>query len=119
MGDILLADDHAAFRHALRRLLDHLPHRIHEAEDAGSALAAAKELQPDVVVVDDELVGRGSAEIVRRLREIAPESTVIALSLHDAEPYERAARDAGAHHFVRREHAATQLLAVIEAALHG
>jgi DNA-binding NarL/FixJ family response regulator len=119
MGDILLADDHAAFRHALRRLLEHLPHSIHEAEHADSALAAAARLQPDVVVVDDELPGQESPEIVRRLREAAPGATVIALSLHDAEPYERAARDAGAHHFVRREHAATHLIAMIEAALHG
>jgi DNA-binding NarL/FixJ family response regulator len=119
MGDILLADDHAAFRRALRRLLEHLPHSIHEAEDTDSALAAAMEVQPVVVVVDDELAGQESPEIVRRLREAAPGSTVIVLSLHDAEPYERAARDAGAHHVLRREDVATHLLALIEAALHG
>jgi DNA-binding NarL/FixJ family response regulator len=57
---------------------------VGEATTAGAAVAMAKVLRPEVVLLDIDMPDSRPADAVRTLRELAPESTVVVLSTHDA-----------------------------------
>ncbi len=87
---ILLADDQAEVRSALRLLLEHEPELevVAEAEEAGVLLAQARAVRPDVVLLDWELPGvmaavpgpRPRAILMAALHEIHPGLSVVSLS---------------------------------------
>lgn len=79
---ILLADDHALMRMGLRTLLEVQGDMevVGEAEDGEGAVRAARELKPDVVVMDLVMPGFGGAEATRRILEAHPETRVIILT---------------------------------------
>jgi DNA-binding NarL/FixJ family response regulator len=82
---LLLVDDHALFREGLISLLSYQDDFAvaGEAEDAESALAQARELQPDVVLMDIELPGEDGVVATRRLKMEMPDVTVVMLTAHD------------------------------------
>lgn len=82
---ILLVDDHALFREGLSSLLSFQDDFTvaGEAEDAGSALAQARLLKPDIVLMDVELPGEDGLEVTRRLKLELPDVTVVMLTVRD------------------------------------
>jgi DNA-binding NarL/FixJ family response regulator len=79
---VLIADDHAVVRQGLRTFLD-LQDDIEvvaEAADGEAALAAAREAQPDVVLVDLVMPNVDGIDVVRRLGEAAPDARAIVLT---------------------------------------
>lgn len=82
---ILLVDDHALFREGLSALLSYQDDFtvVGEAEDAGGALAQARLLEPDIVLMDVELPGEDGLEVTRRLKLELPEVTVVMLTVRD------------------------------------
>ena len=79
MPTVLLIDDDAVYRGALRAFLD-ATYDIDVVGGAGTAeeaLAIAERMQPDAVVVDVAIPGSSGFEIARRLREILPEVAVV------------------------------------------
>ena len=81
---ILIADDHAIVREGLRDLLAHQPDLllVGEAADGEAALAQARVLAPDVVIMDVSMPGLGGVDATRRLRDELPHVQVLALSTH-------------------------------------
>ncbi len=109
---VLLADDQAKVRSALRLLLDHEPEIevLGEAVDATGLLDWVKVTCPDLVLLDWELPGF-SPDLLTTLRELCPSLTVVALSgKPDAR---RAAMDAGTDAFVSKGDPPEQLLTAI------
>lgn len=82
---LLLVDDHALFREGLGALLSHQDDFIvvGEAEDAESALAQARALAPDIVLMDVELPGEDGVNATRRLKLALPGITVVMLTVRD------------------------------------
>jgi DNA-binding NarL/FixJ family response regulator len=82
---LLLVDDHALFREGLASLLSYQDDLtvVGEAEDAESALAQARALQPDVVLMDIELPGEDGVVATRGLKLEMPAVTVVMLTAHD------------------------------------
>ena len=73
----LVADDHPALRVALARYLEENGFDVvHVACNGTDALAAAERLQPDVALVDYRMPNLDGAELVRRLKEVSPETRV-------------------------------------------
>ncbi|TMK95805.1 MAG: response regulator transcription factor [Actinobacteria bacterium] len=68
---VLIADDHAVVRQGLRLFLDVLPDMevVGEAEDGAAAIERARELRPDVVVMDVVMPGLDGVEATKALRE--------------------------------------------------
>ncbi len=96
---VLLADDQAEVRSALRLIVEQLVgyEVVGEAADAPALLAACKELRPEIVLLDWELPG-ASPEALAELRRMLPGAPVVALS---ARPHMDAeARAGGADAFV-------------------
>ncbi len=111
--DVLLADDQAKVRSALRLLLEHQPdvNVLGEAVDATGMVDWVRAASPDLVLLDWELPGF-SPEALKILQELCPSLAVIALS---GQPEaRRAALNAGADGFVSKGEPPEQLLAALE-----
>src|SRR5574337_1013644 len=81
---VLLADDHQIVRNGLRALLKDQPdiEVIAEAENGRSAVQLAKELSPDVVIIDVAMPELNGTEATRQIVAATPKIKVIALSMH-------------------------------------
>jgi DNA-binding NarL/FixJ family response regulator len=81
---ILLADDHRILREGLRSLLAQQPDItvIGEACDGATAVSLARELQPDLVIMDVVMPGIDGISATRQIRAECPNTRVIALSMH-------------------------------------
>jgi len=82
---LLLVDDHALFREGLISLLSYQEDFtvVGEAEDAEGALAQARALEPDIVLMDIELPGEDGVSATQRLTMEMPAITVVMLTVHD------------------------------------
>jgi PAS domain S-box-containing protein len=74
---VLLVDDDAAMRRMLSEALAALGHRVIEAEDGASALAAARQHVPAVAILDFAMPGMNGAEVARHLRDERPDLPVL------------------------------------------
>lgn len=118
---VLIADDHALVRSALKSLLEAQPDLevIGEADDGAMALECCRRLAPDVVIMDLAMPGRGGINATEDLRREIPGIKVLVLTMHDDEAYLRLARLAGAAGFVLKKSLATELIRAIRAVAAG
>lgn len=81
---ILLVDDHLLFRQSLSSMLSSWPEVevAGESGDGKECLQLVMQLQPDVIVLDITLEGLSGLELAPRIRDLAPESKIIILSMH-------------------------------------
>jgi len=114
---ILLVDDHPIVRQGLKTLLEGRAgwEVIGEASDGAEALEKAKELNPDVMVLDVTMPRMNGLEACRVLRRQAPQLEILFVTQHDSPQMMREAIDAGARGYVVKSNAARDLLAAVEA----
>ena len=86
---IILADDHAIVRHGLSRAIQQEDDMeiVGQARDGHSTVALAKELLPNVVVMDISMPDLNGIEATREIQRKAPSVKIIALSMHSAKRY--------------------------------
>lgn len=86
---ILLADDHQIVRDGLRLLIDSQPNMrvVGEAANGMAVLRLARELKPDVVVMDLSMPELNGLQATERLKAEYPELKVVALTAHEDESY--------------------------------
>ena len=77
---ILVVDDEAPLRRALRALLSALGHEVHEAEGGRAALAALKKAPCDLVLLDLHMEGGGGLEVLPELRRLPEAPAVVVLT---------------------------------------
>src|ERR1700689_5181525 len=114
---ILIADDHEVVRRGLCTLLQsHEGWEIcGEAVDGRVAVSKAKELKPDVVIVDIGMPGLNGLAATRQLVQQDPLCKVIVLTITDSDQVIREALHAGARGFVLKSDAARDLVEAVEA----
>ncbi len=102
---ILIADDHRILREGLRRVIekDAGLKVIAEAVDGQSAVTLARELSPDVVIMDITMPGLNGIEATRRILSEAPNIKILALSMHSNEQFVVAMLKAGASGYFLKE----------------
>jgi DNA-binding NarL/FixJ family response regulator len=117
---ILLADDHEVVRKGLRALLEAQPgwKVIAEATDGRDAVEKAKELHPDVAIVDIGMPCLNGLEATRQIVKKAPRTRVLVLTMHDTNPLIQQVVKAGARGYVLKSDVASDLVAAVEALCH-
>ncbi len=118
---VLLVDDHSLVRRGFRRILeDDLDIVVTgEAGDGAEAVRLAKELQPQVIVMDCAMPKMNGLEATRKILEKQPQTLVLMLSMHPEETLVRQALDAGARGYVLKNAVDLELGAAIRRVVAG
>jgi DNA-binding NarL/FixJ family response regulator len=118
---ILIVDDHEIFRRGLRSLLESRAEFdiTGEAANGLEAVEKAKELRPDVIVMDVSMPQMDGLQAARLIRNERPGSKILILSQHDSPHMLAAALDAGASAYVTKSQVARCLFAALDAVIQG
>lgn len=118
---ILVVDDHTLFRRGLTALLarDAGLSVVGDAADAGEALRKAKELQPDVILLDNHLPGVNGVDALPSLFEAAPSTCILMLTVSEDEDDLAAALHGGASGYLLKTMEGDDLTAAIHRGFHG
>jgi len=114
---ILIADDHELVRRGLAALLQaHEGWEVcAEAKDGREAVEKARQLKPEVIILDVGMPNLNGLAATRQLMQQDPEIKVIVLTITDSDQVIREALDAGARGFVLKSDAARDLVTAVEA----
>lgn len=118
---VLIADDHALVRDAIRGLLasqDDIE-VVAEASDGAAAVKSATELRPDVVVIDIGMKEMNGIEAARRLAEAVPGARVLAVSMHSSREFVAEMLRAGARGYLVKDDALEDVLAAVRTVAAG
>lgn len=119
---IMIADDHNVLRAGLRVLINAEPDLqvVGEATNGEETLRLARELCPDVVLLDLSMPGPGGIEITHQLKAALPEAHVLILTVHEDEGLLRAGLQAGAAGYItKRATIESELINAIRAVWRG
>ena len=117
---VLLVDDHAVMREGLAALLSAAGiDVIGTASNGREAVHLARELTPDVVVMDISMPDLNGIEAARQIRVRAPSVRVVMLSMHANREHVHQALAAGADGYVLKESAAAEVAAAVRAVAAG
>ena len=118
---VLLAEDHRTVRQGVRLLLDAQPdvEVVGEAGDGRAALLLAREVAPDVVLMDVSMPGMNGLRATERLSEELPRVRVVALTRHTDRAYMQQLLRAGAAGYVLKQSDPSVLLQAVRAVAAG
>jgi len=118
---VLIVDDHAVVRAGLRLLLDAEEdiETVGEAGDAREAIFEGRSTKPDVVLMDVVLGDKSGIDVTPEVIHEQPQARVLVLSMQDDPRYVREAFAAGAHGYVLKEAADTELVTAVREVARG
>ncbi|HWX74363.1 MAG TPA: response regulator transcription factor [Solirubrobacteraceae bacterium] len=118
---VVVADDHVEARRRLRELLEREDgvEVVAEATGLDAVADELRESSPRVLLLDLSVYGGSSVAHIKRLRQAAPDTHIVVLTMDDDPAFARNALDAGASAFVLKDTADTDLPAAIERAARG
>ena len=113
---LLIVDDHPVFRRGLREIIEENPkfHVIGEASDGKAALRLAKELNPDIAVMDIDMPGLNGLETVRTFQQLGLPLQIVFLTMYKEEDMFNAAMDLGVQAYIVKDNATEEILAALE-----
>jgi two-component system, NarL family, response regulator DegU len=117
---IVLADDHVLVRKGIRAMLesDAEMEVVGEASNGQEALEAARTLKPDILVLDIRMPQMDGLEAAARVKEYAPGTKTVILSMHDSEEYVLEALNADAYGYLLKDTDKEEFLKALRA-VHG
>jgi DNA-binding NarL/FixJ family response regulator len=117
----LLADDHTLVRQGIRRLLESEPdiEVVAEASGAEESVVKARDLRPDLVLMDVGMPGLSSFEAVRQIRKNSLVTRVLFLTMYDDEEYVMECMEAGASGYLLKDAPSQQLVAAVRDIYRG
>jgi DNA-binding NarL/FixJ family response regulator len=118
---VLLVDDHAVLRNGVGALLEREEDTVvvGQAASADDAVSKARALQPDVILLDVVMPRKSGFDALPRLRQVAPDSRVIMLSMQTHPSSIRKALNAGATGFVSKHVSDAELMDAIRRVAAG
>ncbi len=121
MVEILVADDHEVMRQGMKGLLEMEQewHVCAQASDGREAVALAARVSPNVAVLDLSMPELNGLEATRQIMKVSPSTKVLIFTVHDSEHLAREVLESGAHGYVLKTDAATQLASAVKAVEAG
>jgi two-component system, NarL family, response regulator NreC len=118
---ILLVEDHRILREGLRAILNAQPELavVGEASEGGEAISHARELQPDVVLLDLSMPRMNGLEAIKGIKRVAAGVRVIILSVHQDGEYVQGALSAGADGYLTKDSSAEELVTGVRSVATG
>lgn len=118
---VLVAEDHAVVREGIRMILDAQEDFavVGEARDGDEAVRLARQLRPDVVVMDISMPRMNGVEATQEIKRLFPDVQVLILTMHEEESYVFQLLRLGAAGYVLKRAAATDLVEAVRAASRG
>jgi len=116
---MLVVDDYEVWRRQVRLLFQARPEWqvVAEASDGPEAIQKAKELKPDLIVLDIGLPKLNGIKVARQIRQFSPNSRIVFLSQNNNLDIVRAALSTGALGYVCKADAQRDLLLAVDAVL--
>ena len=118
---VLVADDHTVVREGIRYVLEREPgfEVVAEAGRGSDVVALAEQHRPDVAVLDISMPGESGIQVAARLRQRLPETRILILSMYENAEYVLESVRAGAHGYILKDTAATELRRAVRAVQEG
>jgi DNA-binding NarL/FixJ family response regulator len=115
--DVLVADDHDIVRRGLRDLLERQPgwKVVGEAINGKEAVEKAKQLKPDVSILDISMPSLDGLEAARQIVASGSPTKVLILTMHHSDPLIKQMLKAGVRGYVLKSDAASELVQAVEA----
>ena len=112
---VLIVDDNVRFGQFVRELLysEEGLQIIGDAADGVEAIRKAKELKPDLVLMDISMPRMNGLDATRRLKKIMPELAIIILTIHELDEYREAAMASGASAYVLKKAMMEELIPAV------
>ena len=118
---ILIADDHPLLRQAIRSALEKEPNFkvVAEAADGKEAVRIAKELIPDVIIMDISMPNLDGLEATRQIKATHPNIAILALTVHSNDDYILEILQAGAAGYLLKTIFGEELIAAVRSIIAG
>jgi len=116
---ILLADDHTLMLEGIRLMLEQEFELVGSVEDGQALLTAAKNLQPDLILLDISMPVLNGIDAAVQLQRILPSAKLIFVTMHADPDYVTEAFRAGASGYLLKRAAASELLTAVHEVLKG
>ena len=118
---VVIAEDHTILREGLRALLSAESDLevVGEAEDGRQAIRRVEELGPDLILTDLSMPKMNGVEAIREIKKHAPETKVLALTVHKAEEFILEVLQAGADGYILKDASSEELMMAIKSVLGG
>jgi len=117
--NVLIVDDDEAFREVIKRQMGQGVRVIGEAARGDDGVLLAKELRPDVVLMDLDLPGLDGIAATRQIKAVDPEVKVILLTPHDEEAYLSSTGKSGADAILPKRSVRAEILSRIRVVMSG
>ncbi|MDG5786097.1 response regulator transcription factor [Evansella sp. AB-P1] len=118
---IMLVDDHPVFRSGLKNILinEENVDVACEVDDGENAIKYAKEIKPDLIIMDINMPFKDGIEATREIKRFLPETKILILTMYSDEAYLKEGLDAGASGYVLKRAVDTELVTAIQTVVRG
>src|SRR5579863_2883515 len=116
-ASVLIADDEALIRQSIRALLSEEGFDVNAAASGAEAWSRFQEARPDVVLLDLVLGDADGLDILRRMKQEAPDTKVILISAHGSIESAVAAMKLGGYDFIKKPFELEEIVAAVQNAI--